>query len=205
MCHGYLLAGFVINSCPQLFRQKVGYVLNQRTGAVDVEALQTVADAENGLAHIVGVLQQEFVDGVAARVGGCSVGRARGAELGRVDVGVAAGQKHAIAALDEPHDLGGSLIEGNADRYASGLLDRLLVLGDGALGVIAVGGVRHGNGYARRHRSIVALTSGSLPAPANGTLASLARHRGACPHTPCWLDSCGGCPHISLLGERLSA
>jgi len=45
-------------------------VLNERSGAVDVEALQAVADAENGLVQVVGILQQEVVDGVAARIGG---------------------------------------------------------------------------------------------------------------------------------------
>jgi hypothetical protein len=60
---------------------------------------------------VVGVLEQKFVDGVAARVGG---GGARGAvctELGGIDIGVAAGQEHSVAMLHyfddfELHDFG---------------------------------------------------------------------------------------------------
>jgi len=74
-----------------------------------------------------------------SRVGGGGVGRARGVELGGVDIGVAAGQEHGVAALDELHDLGWSLVERDADGLASGLLDGALVLRQGAVRVFGIG------------------------------------------------------------------
>jgi hypothetical protein len=145
----------VVDLCAQVRRQEIGDVLDERSAAENVETLQSVADAEDGLAQAVGIFEEEVVDGVAAGVGSGSVRRAGGAEARRIDVGLAAGQEHGIAAGDEISNLGGSLVERDADGFASGELDSTLVLGNGALGIFGVGGVRHGDGDAR-HEEIVA-------------------------------------------------
>ena len=44
-------------------------VLDQRSVAPDVERLGAVADGEDGLAHVVRVLQEKLVDVVARRIG----------------------------------------------------------------------------------------------------------------------------------------
>ena len=44
-------------------------VLQKRSAAKHVQDLQPVADAENGLAQVVGIVQQQFVDRVARGIG----------------------------------------------------------------------------------------------------------------------------------------
>jgi len=101
-----LLACCVIDARAQCFRQEVRDVLDERTAAVNVEALEAIADAENRLAQVLGIVQQQGVDGVAAGVGGGSARGTGRAELRRIDIGVAAGQEHAVAALDDLHEFG---------------------------------------------------------------------------------------------------
>ena len=148
----------MIHTRAQFSRQKIWNVLDERSGAVNVQALQAVADAEDGLAHVVGVLQQKFVDGVTARVGGRSARRAGCAKLGGVDVGVAAGQEHSVAALNHFHHFGGRAIERNAHRFAAGERNGAFVLWDRAFCIFAIAGMRHGDGNARRVRRHIQLT-----------------------------------------------
>jgi hypothetical protein len=117
---GYILSRFVIDFDARGFGQRIWDVLDERSGAEDVEALQAVADAKHGLAFLVGVSEQLVVDGIAARVGGGSVRRTRSLEPGGIDIGVAARQEHTVAALDHHRDFRGSLIERDADRLAAG-------------------------------------------------------------------------------------
>ena len=67
---GDIFSRFMIYFCAGCSRQKIGNVLDKRSGAVHVEALQPVADAQDGLAISVGVVEQEIVDSVAVRIGG---------------------------------------------------------------------------------------------------------------------------------------
>src|ERR1700737_2660991 len=77
----YLPSCLVIHGCSQVWGQEVGNVLDERTATVNVQTLQAVANAEHGLAHVVCILQQKLVDGIAARIGGRGWGRACGIEL----------------------------------------------------------------------------------------------------------------------------
>src|ERR1700730_719852 len=77
----YLPSGLVIHGCSQVLGQEVGNVLDERAATVNVQTLQAVANAEHGLAHVVCILQQKLVDGIAARIGSRGLGRACGIEL----------------------------------------------------------------------------------------------------------------------------
>ena len=133
------------------FRQKIRDVLDKGSGAVDVQTLQAVADAEHGLAQTVGIVEQKMVDVVAARVSGGGMGRARGVEPRRIDVGFASGQQYAVAALDYFADFVWGAIQRNANRFASGQRDGALVLRNRPLGILGVGEVWQGDGNAGRH------------------------------------------------------
>ena len=78
----------MVDAGAQFFRKKIWDVLDQGTGAEDVEALQSVADAEDGLAVAVGVFEEEFVDGVAGDVRWSGLRRGWGVEFCGVDVGL---------------------------------------------------------------------------------------------------------------------
>ncbi len=143
-----IFSGFVIDFCARDFGKKIWDVLDERSGAKDVETLQAVADSEYGQASGVGGVKQKAVDRISARVGGGGVRRAWCVEAGGIDVGLAAGQKHALRALDHLFHFVWSLIERNANRFAAGQRDGALVLRDRALGVFAVN--RCGMGMAIR-------------------------------------------------------
>ena len=61
--------------------QKLRDVLHQRSGTVHVEALQSVADAEDRLPQLVCVLEEEIVNGVTPRIGGGGLRRLRRVNL----------------------------------------------------------------------------------------------------------------------------
>ena len=142
-------SGFVIDPGSRGFGQEIGNVLDERSGAKDVEALQSVTDTEDGLAGGVGIFEQKIVGGFATQVGGGGMRGAWGTEAGRFEVGVAAGKENAIAGAGEPHDFRGGQIERDADGCASRLFDRSFVLRQGALAVGEIGGVRQRDGDAR--------------------------------------------------------
>jgi len=75
-------------------------VLDQRSRAEDVEALQSVADAEDGFAKAVGVCEQEFVDVLAGDVCCGGLRGTRGVEFCGIDVGFAAGEQDGVAGGD---------------------------------------------------------------------------------------------------------
>ena len=131
-------------------------MLDQGAGAVNVQNLEAVADAQHRFAHVVGVLQQQLVDGVAASIGGGGLRITRRVVLGGIDVGFASRQQHGVAALDQLHHFGGRLIQRDSNRFSSGHCDGPFVLRQGALGILGVGGMWNGDGDAWRHRLIVA-------------------------------------------------
>ena len=102
--------------------------------------------------EVVGVLEEKLVDGLAA-------GRSARADLGfellavllRIDVGSAAGEEDALAAIDEVGYGGLWEVERDFHGFAAGALDRVGVLGPGALTVGEVSAVRDGDGDAGLH------------------------------------------------------
>ena len=66
----HILSRFMIDSVARLFGKEILDVLNERSGAIDVQALQTVADAKHRLARGVRTLQKEIVNRIAAGIGG---------------------------------------------------------------------------------------------------------------------------------------
>ena len=123
-------------------------MLDEGSAAPDVERLDAEADGEQGFMQIVGVLEEELVDGLAAGVGGGGFGFEVLAVLLRVDVGSAAGEQDALAAIDEVGDSRLREIQRDFDGLAAGALDRVGVLGPGALAVGEVSAVGDGDGDA---------------------------------------------------------
>ncbi len=91
MGDGYALSGGVVHwqDCQ---------MLHQRPAAPDIERLGAEADAEQRLVEVVGVLEEELVDGLTGAVGGGALGDGVLAVLLGVDVGWAAGEQEALAA-----------------------------------------------------------------------------------------------------------
>ena len=128
-------------------------VLQQISRAIHIQSLQPVADSEYGLAHVVCVLQQKFVNCVAQTIGSFGLRMARRGELCRVNVGLAARKHHSLAVLDHLHHFRRSAIKGNADRVATRKFDRALILRNCAEGVFGIGAMRKGDRDARLHFS----------------------------------------------------
>ncbi len=76
-------------------------VLQQRSVTIHVENLQTVADAEHGLAQSVGILQQQFVHRIAPGIGRGGLRVCRNFVFRGIHVGLASRQEHGIAAVDQ--------------------------------------------------------------------------------------------------------
>ena len=121
------------------------------SAAPDVEGLHAEADGEQGFVQVVGVLEEEFVDGLAAGIGGGGLGFGVLAVLLRVDVGSAAGEEDALAAIDEVGYGGLREVERDLHRLPSRPLDRIGVLGPGAFAVGEVGAVGDGDCDAGLH------------------------------------------------------
>jgi hypothetical protein len=151
--NGHGFSCFVIHFRSRFFRKEIWDVLDERSLAKDIEALKAVADSEDRLAKLVGVIEKKIIDGVAARISCGSAGRARGVEAGGIDVGVAAGQKYGVAAFDHYFYFCRALVEGDADRFGSSQYNCAFVLRDGALAVFMIGGVGHRNSNARGHEN----------------------------------------------------
>ena len=124
-------------------------VLHQRSRAEHIQRLQSVADAEHGLLRFVGILQNQLVHHFPLGIGGSSLFVAIRAVLLRIDIRAAAGQQNGVAALKLLHHLSRSLIQVDAHRLSTRSAYGFFVLGQRALGVLAISGMRHGNGNAR--------------------------------------------------------
>ena len=130
-------------------------VLHQRPAAVDIQSLQTIANRQDGLAHVVSILQQQFIDGVAARIGSGSLRVAGSAVLGGIHVSFTARKQHGVAALNQLHDFGGSLVERNLQGFRARLFYCRGVLRISPLPVFRVQGVGERNGNACPHQLIL--------------------------------------------------
>jgi hypothetical protein len=120
-------------------------------GAVEpgVEGLEALADGEDGLVEVEGVLEEELVDGGAGIVGWGGVGVGGFAVFLGIDVSGGAGQED---ALDGGEDFGDALrgfMEGDDDGCGAGGDERVELLRQGALvvgGGVGDGGVGAGFG-----------------------------------------------------------
>jgi hypothetical protein len=121
--------GSVIDIRPYLVRQ----VLVEGASTPDVEDLQALADGEDGFVEVEGVLNEEFVDGGAGRVGVLAGGDGRFAVGLRVDVGGRAGEKDALAGGEDLGDALRRFMEWDGDGCGSGGVQGVEVLGEGAL------------------------------------------------------------------------
>src|ERR1035438_6579789 len=116
------------DATPSLVVYSLGQFLVERACPPHVERLQPVADAENRLAHVVGILQQQLIGVIAKRVGGRGLRMPLGAIFLGIDIGGAAGQKYAIAALNGLRDLRVGSRRRNDDGLSSGGANGPLIL-----------------------------------------------------------------------------
>ena len=126
----------VVNVCAYLR----GDVLEEGAAAPDVEGLGALADGEDRLVQVEGVLNEELID-----VGAQGVGRGgvRTAGLGvflRIDVGGGTGEEDAVAGGEDFGDALRGLVERNGDGRGSGGVEGVEVLRKGA--EVVGGGVR---------------------------------------------------------------
>lgn len=115
-----------------------GDVLNQGASAPGIEALQTLADGEDGLVEIEGVLEEELVDGSARCVSGRGFGLPGGAVFLGVDVGGAAWEKNSLHCGEDASDALRRLMERDGDWGGSGRAQGVEVLRQGALVIRSV-------------------------------------------------------------------
>src|SRR6202044_657679 len=87
--------------------QSLGDVLKKRTSQVDVEALDPVADRQNGLVFGEGVLQEREIGALAVEVGRGAFRLPGGAKMRGIDVCGAAGKNESVERFGELTELGG--------------------------------------------------------------------------------------------------
>ena len=129
-------------------------VLNKRAVAPDVEALQPLADAEDGLVEVEGVLQKKHVDGGACGIGRTAGGNAFFSVARGIDIETTAGKKNSLSRGEEGCDVRGAFVEGDDESLGTCGLKRGKILREGALVVFDVGGGRLGDGDANGHAEI---------------------------------------------------
>jgi hypothetical protein len=110
-----------------------------------------VPPREDRFIEVVGVLDKELVDVLAAGVCGVALGDRIVAVLVWVDIRRGAGEKDAVAGVNNVCGLAGGSIERNAYRLATGASDGFGVLGPGALVVLEIGAGGDGDCDARLH------------------------------------------------------
>jgi hypothetical protein len=91
--------------------------------------LEALADGEDGLLEVEGVLHEELVHGGAVRIGRFALRDGGFAILLGVDVGGGAREKDAVAGGENFGDALGRLVERNGDGRGSGGIKRVEVLG----------------------------------------------------------------------------
>jgi hypothetical protein len=123
-------------------------VLDQGAAAPDVEHLGSETDGEDRFAHVVGVLEEEFVDVLAGQVGGIGFGLGFGAVFLRVYVGSGAGEEDSLAVGDELGCFRRLLIQWDFYGFCAAPLDCSGVVLPGAAVVLEVGAGGDGDGDA---------------------------------------------------------
>jgi hypothetical protein len=129
-------------------------ILNEGAVAPDVEALQALADAEDGLVQVEGVLKEKLVDGGAGGIGGTAGGDGLFSVALGVDVETAARKKNSLGGGDKAGNVRRALVERDHERLSAGGLKRGEILREGALVVFDVGGGGLGDGDADGHAEI---------------------------------------------------
>src|ERR1700675_3005562 len=99
--------------------------------------------------QVVSILQQQLVHRVSFGITGRRLLVAICAVLLRIDIRAAAGQQNGVAALDLLHQLNWCLVEFDAHRLSTGRAHSLFILRQRTLSILAVPGMRHGNGNPR--------------------------------------------------------
>ncbi len=140
--------------------------------------LGAVADGEDGLAHVVRVLQQQLVEVVARRIGRGGAGMRRLAVLLRIDIGGRAGEQNAVAGFGKLRGFDVGEVERDHDGLAAGAGHRVHILGQSARGVLRIR-VGNGDGDARLH-GVDGNAGGARRTFANGRLYMVADACCAC-------------------------
>ena len=104
--------------------------------------------------QVIGILQQQLIHQIAFGVSRCRVLVAIRAIFLRIDIRAAARQQNGVAALDLFHHLKRCLVQFDAHRLSACSAHGFFILWQRALGILAVilaiSGMRHGDGNARR-------------------------------------------------------
>jgi hypothetical protein len=127
------------------------YVLNQGAVAPDIEGLGAVADGEDGLLEVEGVLKQDFIDSGTSWVGWAALRNWIFAKSSWVDIETTAGQQDALNAAKESDYAILALVQrnndwGHAHGVEGGKIGRQRTL---VVFCVAAGWFR--DGYVERH------------------------------------------------------
>jgi hypothetical protein len=126
-------------------------VLNQRAAAPDVECLRAVADGEDGLVEVKGVLQEELIHRRTGDVGFAALGDWNFAISLRVNVIAAAGEKDSLNPEEQPGDPILALMERYEDGCDPDGVEGSEISRQGTLIVAWVTAGRFGNGDVNGH------------------------------------------------------
>src|SRR5215471_15125906 len=110
-------------------------VLDERSTAVDIQRLQPVTDSQDGLAAVVGVLQEKFVGCVPLDIGSGGFGMWLGLVLPRINIGTAAGKEHGTTAFELFQYLVGGQVKFDSYRIATCQPHRFFILRERTLGI----------------------------------------------------------------------
>jgi hypothetical protein len=94
-------------------------ILNQRPIQPDIQILHAVADGENGLVEVEGVLEQELVNGGSGRVGLTTFWNSIFSVSLWIDIKLAAGQENTLNPREQTGDTIRALVQGNDDRRST--------------------------------------------------------------------------------------
>src|SRR5664279_5055274 len=129
----------------------LGQFLGMRVSPPHFQRLQPVTDAEDWLAHVVGILQQQLIGVIAKGVGGRGLRMPLGAIFLGIDIGGTARQEHAVATLNGLRDLRVGSRRCNDDGLSSGGANGPLILGQRAQHIVRPRRAGEWNGNTRFH------------------------------------------------------
>ena len=126
-------------------------VLDEGSAAPDVERLHAEADGEQGFMQVVGVLEEQFVDGLAAGSAGADSGSGSWPYFWGLTSAPLPGSRMPWQLLMRSATAAWGEVERDLHRFSAGALDRIGVLRPGALAVGEVSAVGDGDGDAGLH------------------------------------------------------